>query len=114
MQASLQISKKAAFLFLLTLLCGTTTARAQGNENIRLLYETQPGFQAVKVNRGFSATDEEVRSRRFDANGDGVNDTLDPTHRLTGVADLNEDGLANLVVRNLQTRTAQVWGHADN
>ena len=40
--------------------------------------------------------------------------TLDPTHRLVGVADMNDDGLANLIIRNEQTQTVQVWGIPNN
>ncbi len=40
--------------------------------------------------------------------------TLDPTNRLAGVADMNNDGLANLIIRNEQTQTVEVWGIPNN
>ncbi len=40
--------------------------------------------------------------------------TLDPMNRLAGVADMNDDGLANLIIRNEQAQTVQIWGLPNN
>lgn len=40
--------------------------------------------------------------------------SLDPAHQFVRFTDMNGDGLANLVIRNTQAQTVQIWGFSDN
>ncbi len=63
-----------------------------------LIFAGDAGDNVVLVDQ---ATDETVFS-------------LDTTHLLVRVADMNGDGLANLVIRDTQAQTVQIWGFKDD